>query len=77
MIAGSRPAWVHHLIALTAFAAAALVAALPGAAPAEATFPGKNGMNANGHGRTNITNTPTFNERASDWGPRVRGYDGD
>jgi Tol biopolymer transport system component len=27
-------------------------------------------MNANGRGRTNITNTPNFNERAPDWGPR-------
>ncbi len=34
-------------------------------------------MNANGHGRENITNTPNFNERASDWGARVPGFDGD
>jgi Tol biopolymer transport system component len=27
-------------------------------------------MNVNGRGITNITNTPTFNERAADWGPR-------
>jgi Tol biopolymer transport system component len=32
-------------------------------------------MHANGRGRTNITNTPTYNERASDWGPRVQGAD--
>jgi Tol biopolymer transport system component len=30
-------------------------------------------MHANGRGRTNITNTPTYNERASDWGPRRQG----
>jgi Tol biopolymer transport system component len=28
-------------------------------------------MHANGKGRTNITNTPSYNERASDWGARV------
>jgi hypothetical protein len=27
----------------------------------------------NGRGRENITNTPNFQERASDWGPRVLG----
>jgi Tol biopolymer transport system component len=30
-------------------------------------------MRADGKGRTNITNTPNFNERAADWGPRVQG----
>ena len=30
-------------------------------------------MRADGKNRTNITNTPTFNERAPDWGPRVQG----
>ncbi len=28
-------------------------------------------MNVNSRGTTNITNTPTFNERASDWGART------
>jgi len=28
-------------------------------------------MNVKGNGRTNITNTPDFNERASDWGPKT------
>lgn len=34
-------------------------------------------MNVKSRGRENITNTPNFNERASDWGPRVQGDDDD
>jgi Tol biopolymer transport system component len=30
-------------------------------------------MRYDGKGRTNITNTPNFNERAADWGPSVQG----
>ncbi len=30
-------------------------------------------MRADGKSRNNITNTPNFNERAADWGPRLQG----
>jgi TolB protein len=34
-------------------------------------------MNLRSRGMENITNTPNFQERAADWGPRVQGEDGD
>ncbi|TMC59597.1 MAG: hypothetical protein E6J17_10995 [Chloroflexi bacterium] len=47
------------------FASIPLTADHPdGSAPADIWV-----MNANGTHRTNITNTPNFNERAPDWGP--------